>query len=304
MQITIIDYKKRICEAMNFISKNLNRDLSLDEIAAAASFSKFHFHRVFKSVVGETVANFTKRIRLEYAANKLVSSKDSEITTIAIECGFSSSQNFARAFGKHFGITPTEYRNSKIGNRKSKELNTAFETPDYYLSVLNNNLSDSKKELNMKAEVKSLPESRVAYVRKIGRYSPETCAPAFKQLMDWAIPRNLVGPEKVLAIYWDNPEVTPAEKCRFDACIKIPDDVQPAGEIFEQTIKGGNYAVCNFEVTTFDIPKAWEESFKWVVKSGYECYDSPAFELYHNNSAEHPEGKWILDICIPLKEKI
>ena len=111
MQITIIDYKKRICEAMNFISKNLNRDLSLDEIAAAASFSKFHFHRVFKSVVGETVANFTKRIRLEYAANKLVSSKDSEITTIAIECGFSSSQNFARAFGKHFGITPTEYRN-------------------------------------------------------------------------------------------------------------------------------------------------------------------------------------------------
>ena len=55
-QRTAMDYKKRVCQAMDFISRNLDRDLSLEEVAQAASFSMFHFHRIFKAVVVETVA--------------------------------------------------------------------------------------------------------------------------------------------------------------------------------------------------------------------------------------------------------
>lgn len=69
----MIDYKKRVCRAMNFISRNIERDLSLEEIADKVSFSKFHFHRIFKAVTGETVAGFTRRLRLELAANRLLS---------------------------------------------------------------------------------------------------------------------------------------------------------------------------------------------------------------------------------------
>ena len=88
-----MDYKKRVCQAMNFISHNLDRDLSLEEIAEAASFSIFHFHRIFKTLVGETVASFTLRLRLEFAANRLRSNQHDDITTIAMDCGFSNSQN-------------------------------------------------------------------------------------------------------------------------------------------------------------------------------------------------------------------
>jgi len=91
MTYTSIDYKKRVCFAMNFISQNIERDLSLDEIAETASFYKYHFHRIFKAVVGETVASIIRRLRLELAANRLLSKHHDDITTIAMDGGFSSS---------------------------------------------------------------------------------------------------------------------------------------------------------------------------------------------------------------------
>jgi AraC family transcriptional regulator len=119
--------------------------------------------------------------------------------------------------------------------------------------------------------------------------------------MQWAVPRNYVGPSKVLAIYWDNPDVTPPEKCRFDACIIVPDDVSASGKINIQSISGGPYGICNFEVKPDSIQKSWEAAYVWLCKSGFECGDKPCFELYNNDASGHPEGKWNLDICIPLK---
>ena len=161
---TAAEYKRRVCEAMNFISNNLDRDLSLQEIAEAASFSMFHFHRIFKAVVGETVAGFTRRLRLEAAANRLQSPRHDDITRIAIDCGFSSSQNFAKAFRQHFDMTPTEFRNSKHGNADSKRQNAlslgATYNPDTAFEVSANR----ERSTQMNAEVREMPEYHVAYV--------------------------------------------------------------------------------------------------------------------------------------------
>lgn len=300
MQYIYIDYKKRICHAMNFISHNIDHDLSLEEIAETASLSKFHFHRIFKAVVGETVAGFTRRLRLELAANRLVSKPLVDITTLAIDCGFSSSQNFAKAFRQHFGTTPSEYRKSKIGNRDSNKGN-AFPLQAMYSDRVFMNLLHPERRNPINAEIRELPEQRVAYVRGLGPYTRETCEPEFRALMRWAIPRNYVGARKILAIYWDNPEVTPPERCRFDACIIVPDGTVPEGPVYIQTVRGGPYAVCHFESSPAGIRPAWEDAFAWLCDSGYECNDTPCYEMYHNNAAEHPEGKWIFDICIPLR---
>ncbi len=218
-----------------------------------------------------------------------------------MDCGFSSSQNFAKAFRKYFGITPSEYRKSKNGNKNSKKENALSLQVTYDSDLMFMNLLKSERSNTMKAEVREIPEFTVAYVRKIGPYAKETCEPAFGELMQWAAPRNYVGPRKVLAIYWDNPDVTLPEKCRFDACIIVPEGTVPEGQIYIQAISGGPYAVCHFEKKPEDIENAWEDAFKWLCDSGFECKDKPCYELYHNNAAEHPERKWIFDICIPLK---
>ena len=97
------------------------------------------------------------------------------------------------------------------------------------------------------------------------------------------------------------PEVTPPEKCRVDACISVPEGITPKGRVSTQTIRGGLHAVCHFEIEGDNFQKAWEEAFAWLVGSGHECDDSPCYELYHTNAQDHPQGKWIFDVCIPLK---
>jgi AraC family transcriptional regulator len=154
----------------------------------------------------------------------------------------------------------------------------------------------------MNAEIKEMPEYNVAYVRRLGPYGKETCQQAFGELMRWAGPRGYLKSGVMLGVYWDNPEVTPAEKCRVDACVSVPEGTAPEAPVEIQTIVGGPHAVCRFEISGDSFQNAWEEAFAWLVNGGYECEDRPCYELYHNDAREHPEGKWIFDICIPLKK--
>jgi AraC family transcriptional regulator len=287
---------------MNYISRNLDRDLTLDEIAKAASFSRFHFHRIFKAVVGETSAEFTRRLRLELAANRLLSHRHDDITRIAMNCGFSSSQNFAKAFRKHFGMSPSAFRKSKNGNKLSNTENALSLQTLYDSDTLFTNLLKTERKTRMNAEVRELPEYHVAYVRKLGAYGKETCEQAFGELMQWAGPKGLLNSGVMLGVYWDNPEVTPAEKCRTDACVSVPKGTAPEGQVALQTILGGPYAVCHFEIKADSFQQAWEDAFAWVVNGGYECADQPCYERYYNNAADDPDGIWIFDICVPLTQ--
>jgi AraC family transcriptional regulator len=298
---TALEYRKSVCQAMNYISRNLDRELSLEEIARAAAFSMYHFHRIFKAVVGETVAGFTRRIRLEHAANRLVANEREDVTRIAMDCGFSSSQNFAKAFRQHFGMTPTAYRKRKDGNKERKQAHALSLRVEYNAGMIAVNESPNARSNAMNAEIKEMPEYTVAYVRKMGPYGKETCSQAFGELAQWAGPRGLLENGQMLGIYWDNPEVTPPEKCRVDACVTVPEGTEVEGPVSLQSISGGPYAVCHFEIKTDSFQQAWEDAFAWLVGSGHQCADKPCYELYHSDAMSDPEGKWVFDICIPVK---
>lgn len=296
MSATAIDYQKRVCRAMNYISQNADRELALDEVAEVAAFSRFHFHRIFKAVVGETVADFTRRVRLEMAANRLISDPQKDITTVAMECGYSSSQNFAKIFRQHFDMSPSQFRGSTAGTKYRQDVGAK----NFDLTRALKAASGTGK-VAVDAEVKQLPQRRVAYVRKMGLYNVENFDLAFGELAQWAEPRGYLSTGLALSICWDNPDVTPPEKCRLDACVTVPQDISPGGPVAVQTLQGGLYGVCRFEIPLDGFQQAWEDAFKWVIGSGYECADLPPYEAYLNDPNEHPEGKWRFEICIPLK---
>ncbi len=295
---TVLDYRRRVCQAMNYISAHLDEELTLDTIASVAAFSPFHFHRIFSIVVGESLSAFIRRLRLEAAASALCGSSHEDITGIALRYGFSSSQNFAKAFRLRFGCSPTEWKLRKQGNIDRKEehiplLHAAYVADDLILPTPGRNLP-------MNAEIKIMPEFHVAYVRKLGPYGPDTCAAAFGELMAWAAPRgHLAGP--MLGLYWDSPEITAPDKLRTDACVVVPEGTSTEGAVALQTVPGGKHAVCHFECPASGFPAAWNEAFAWLVANGLECADRAIYEFYHNNGDEHPEKAWIFDICIPLR---
>ena len=121
MQNRTEDYQSRINRVMDYIEDNLSKEFTLDELAMAAHFSKFHFHRIFYSMTGETLFQFILRLRLEKAAGRLCTEPASSITEIAMDCGFSSSAGFARRFKEHFNLSATDWRrkNSNLSQTNS-----------------------------------------------------------------------------------------------------------------------------------------------------------------------------------------
>lgn len=158
----------------------------------------------------------------------------------------------------------------------------------------------------VQVEVKDMPAWPVAYVRHIGSYQGDSALfeSLFNKLMAWAAPRGLLRfPEtQVLAVYYDDPEITAIEKLRVDACITIPPDAVVDGEIGKTVMPGGKYAVAHFELAAQEYQEAWDLVYgEWLPQSGYQPDDRPCYELYLNSPEEHPEHKHSVDICVPVK---
>ncbi|NLB64872.1 MAG: AraC family transcriptional regulator [Lentisphaerae bacterium] len=295
---TGLDYRQRVCRAMDFIHAHLHRELSLEEIARAASFSAFHFHRIFSAVTGETVFGFVRRLRLERAANQLLGRPQSDITSIALDNGFSSSQNFAKAFRAHFGCSPSAFRRRKDGNKMSKERQAdSLRLMQDAGQVERTSPQPERKWTMQKREVKNMPLWHVAYMRRLGPYGKATCEAAFRELMRWAGPRQLLGQGPMLGIYWDNPEVTAPANCRVDACLVVPEGTRVEPPVALQDVPGGPHLVCEFNLPPTDFTAAWTDAFQYLVQQGYECAERPCYELYYDDCSG---ATCRFDICIPL----
>jgi len=301
------EYVARINRVMDYIGANLDGDLSLARLAREASFSPFHFHRVFRAMVGETIGDFIRRLRIEKAAMLLANYPARAVTGIALDCGFSGSAAFARAFRERFGMSASAWRRSKAGkpDRKHgkaerngrKDLNP----PGRYTAPVSD-ATERSNTMVMKVEVRKLPELHVAYVRNIGPYN--TIGKAFGRLCEWAGPRGLLdSPDAMmLGIYHDDPEVTETDKLRSDACVTLPPGTEVEGDVGAMKVPGGLFAVGHCEIRPDQFGEAWNYLMgEWMPGSGYEPDDRLCYEVYLNDHATHPEGKFILDICEPVR---
>jgi AraC-like DNA-binding protein len=107
--------ERDIVQLLREIGTRLDCEVSLDVLAARAGWSRFHFHRAFRRIVGETPKRYTNRLRLEGAAARLVTT-DEPIASIAARAGFASHAVFTRAFRRQFGRTPAAYRARASGD--------------------------------------------------------------------------------------------------------------------------------------------------------------------------------------------
>jgi len=315
------EYTARVNRVIDYIEANISGELSLRELAHVAHFSPFHFHRIFRGMVGETLNDFIQRIRAEKAAAKLVLNPKKSITEIAFECGFSSSSAFARSFRETYDMSASDWRsgghvqygkNSKAKGKDRQSVGNIGEDFDislYYTQGGANQLwrlRMKNEEIKTDVVVKDIPELHVAYIRHIGPYkgNQELFGRLFSKLMSWAGPRGLLRfPEtKIMTIYHDNPDITDENRLRTDACITVPQDAQVEGEIGKTEIPAGKYAVAHFEITPDQYQDAWNAVYGgWLPNSGYQPEDGPCYELYLNDPKQHPEGKHVVDICVPVK---
>src|ERR1044072_5559755 len=106
-------YEQAILATLIHIQTHLEGDLSLDVLAKRVGFSAYHFHRIFREILGEPVKEYVRRLRVERAAYRLKISEET-ILKIALDAGFKTHESFTRAFHRQFGITPNQFRSDLL----------------------------------------------------------------------------------------------------------------------------------------------------------------------------------------------
>ena len=143
-------------------------------------------------------------------------------------------------------------------------------------------------------------EQRVAYLRVIGPYE-QSLPPGFQHMMQWSETRGLEAGDW-MALYWDDPNVTPPEQLKADVALSVPDDTEVDGDVQLQTIPAGDYAMYACRVENNDFATPWLALFKqWLPQSAFQLWDGPCFEQYLNNGNQ--DGYWDLLLFIPLQKK-
>jgi AraC family transcriptional regulator len=293
--VTLQDYKRRILRVLVHIQDHLGDPLRLDELAALACFSRYHFHRIFKGMVGESVKEYVRRLRLERAASQLKQGSASVIE-IALDAGYESHEAFTRSFKTRFGAAPSHFRS--IRKAQFARSSSGFH---YRPGKTIRHFRTGNRGGSMNVKIQELKPMRVAFLRHVGPYG-EVSATWDRLLTILGKDGYLGGNPLLLGICHDDPEVTPPAKIRYDACVTVGDDFAPGGGVQVQTVAGGEYAVTTHTGAYNTLGRTYVELLgQWIPRSGRELRDAPCFEVYLNDPESTAPEDLLTDIYAPLQ---
>ena len=107
------DQKEVVKKTIDYIEKNLEKEINLDNISKNIGYSKFYLNRIFTEYTGITMYKYLQNRRLTVAAEKLVKT-DKPIMQIAYEAGYDTQQSFSFAFKQIYLYPPKIYRDIGI----------------------------------------------------------------------------------------------------------------------------------------------------------------------------------------------
>lgn len=291
-----------------YIEDHLHEDIRLDELAAVSHLSKYHFARMFASSMGESPMAYVNARRLVRSL-RLLAETDSDMTDIALSCGFGSLSAFHNAFKKKYRMTPGDYRKSQRYNQNRKIRNKtgnfqqAFSAGVRYADGQQGYLG---KIWRMNVAIVTLPPYETASIRHVGSYLESFRA--WEKLRAW-IARSGMPTEKAIyiGIPLDDPETDGEHACRYDACVTLPPCFAKTADpdIVYQVLPGGDYGLYKFYDTVDRLGIIYQGLLhQWLPTSEYEWDDSRHFlEITMNHPAEDPDGRSKIDLYIPVRRK-
>ena len=276
-------YKERMNRITEYINTNLDTKIDLKKLAELSHLSPFHFHRISRALLGEPIGTYIARMRMETAA-KLLCFSSSSIEHIAYSVGFESPSSLSKKFKAHFGVSPSAYRNSKKEPIKKTTL--------------------MKQELNIKKpKIIEVEDMKCLYYRMQGAYQTLDYAGAWNKLWAQVKTQKLFTKGiKLFGLPYDNPNVTDADKLRYDACLIIHKDAQSHGDVGVKILKGGKYAMFLYQGSYTNFAEVYNYMFEeWLINTNYELRDEPVRERYISHPDRVEEHKLKTEFYIPIK---
>lgn len=285
-------HEQRYRESINRVIKGIIRhpgdDWTTARLAGLAGISPYHFHRVFRTLTGETMFAFLQRRRL-LRAIELIQENAFTLTEIALECGFDSSSSLSRAFRKQLGCSPTEYRQVQPSPLLPPARPHALGSPPPAVEIL-----------------KTHPRQALIVERKgmVEQDFNHAATEAFRVLIGelkrvaaWPAIRERIG------ICPDEASLVPDAEARYQAGFVYEGAVPLlSADVQRVTIPGGRWAVSVHQGPYETCWQSWNRLYRhWLPASGYALRDVAPFEVYLNSLKQVSPADLQTQIWIPLQ---
>ncbi len=273
--------EKRLLRVLDHIHDNPAGDLSLDALSDVAAMSRFHWHRVFRAMTGETLAQAVRRIRMQ-RASYLLAMTDQPLAAIAASVGMENLTSFNRAFAEAFLMSPTAFR-------KRGELRPFVRH------------IPPRRDAMHPITIRTEDPIRLAALPHRGAY--HEISRAFQQLSALMASRNLFpSAGRMIAVFHDDPQSVAEADLRSHAGFEIRGPAELSAPLEEVTLPGGRQAVLTYKGPYAGLPAAYDELFGlWLPQSGEEPADAPSFEVYLNTPMDTAPEELITELHLPLK---
>lgn len=297
---TRLDYLERIRRVLRYAQEHLDQPLTPADLAAQACLSRHHFHRVFSAMVGESLGEHVRRLRLERAAGQLRRT-DRPVIDVALDAGYDAHEAFTRAFRDHFGVPPSVFRNQGGPLVFPPALCGVHYGPDEAVSRF---VALQEEVQVIDVRLASLPARHLIALAHTGHY--QRINETFERLATLVAPLGLAGPDtQWIGVFHDDPDTVPVDARRSHACLTAPPDVIVDVPGLERFDLAGGPAAIGVHVgpyRTLERSYAWLFG-QWLPSSDHELADAPCVEVYVTDPATTPETELVTHICVPLASR-
>lgn len=278
------DYEDRLRRVTNYIYDHLDQEIDLFHLAKIACLSPFHWHRIYRAVYGETITSTVKRLRMSHAAADLANTL-LPVQEIANRVGYNNLQSFTRLFKATYGLPPAQYR--------QRGSHTFFQAP-----FIAENLEAHPIGIEILPERTLIGLTHKGSYMDIGNTYDKLFGILGNRSLDWS-------KVEMIALYLDDPEAVPEPKLISKACLKTTEENLHISSGLEKfIIPAGRYAVLRHKGPYSDMHNGYQWLYgEWLINSGEEAADAPAFEKYYNNPRDTDPSELLTDIHLPLISK-
>ena len=273
--------ERRLLRVLDHIHDNPAGDLSLDALSDIAAMSRFHWHRVFRAMTGETLAQAVRRIRMQRASYQLVMT-DQPLASITASVGMENLASFTRCFTEQFGMSPTVFR-------KRGELRPFIHPQKPEPPIMH------------PVAIRTEPAIQLAALPHKGAY--HEISRAFQKLSAVMASRDLFrSAGRMVGVFYDDPQSVPAADLRSHAAFEITGRADLSDPLVSVTLPAGSQAVLTYKGPYAGLPAAYDQLFGlWLPTSGEEPADAPSFEVYLNSPMDTAPEELMTELHLPLK---
>ena len=277
LQQTRSVHQQRVFKALQYIHHHLDEALDVVQLARIANFAPSHFNVVFRGIVGESVYQHVRRLRLE-RAGWFLRHTGAPVKEVSLASGFDSHEAFTRAFRSAFGCSPRTFARRQTAAPMLPAPTDVHYRPD---STLTSYVPIADHSKTLAVRLIELPSQRLACVRHTGPYSSAYLA--WAKLLWWAWWQGRLNAQTCFwGLNYDDETITPEAYQRYDAAITVEEGFRGDGSVIAQDLEGGLFAVTTLVGSYAEHARAWDVFlYQWLPQSGLALRALFGLDRYH-----------------------